>query len=107
MIQEITAKQLAARMDAGECFYLLDVRQPAEHALAALPASKLIPLNELPARFREVQVPEGHILVVYCHHGIRSMHGGTFLAQHGFSPLSLSGGIEGWSVEVDPTVPRY
>ena len=107
MIQQITAKQLATRQDAGERFYLLDVRTPAEHALAALPASKLIPLNELATRFSEVQVPEGQTLVVYCHHGIRSMHAGLFLAQRGFTPLSLKGGIEAWSVEVDPTVPRY
>ena len=106
MIQQISAKQLAARIDAGERFHLLDVRQPAEHALAALPGSQLVPLNELPARLAEVQVPEGCTLVVYCHHGIRSMHGGMFLAQHGFAPLSLAGGIEAWSCEVDPSVPR-
>jgi rhodanese-related sulfurtransferase len=107
MIPEITAKQLAARIESGERFHLLDVRQRAENALAALPGSQLIPLNELPARHAEVRVPEGCTLVVYCHHGVRSMHGGMFLAQHGFSPLSLEGGIEAWSVEVDPSVPRY
>jgi rhodanese-related sulfurtransferase len=107
MIQQISAKQLAARIDAGERFHLLDVRQPAENALAALPASQLVPLNELQARLAEVLVPEGSTLVVYCHHGVRSMHGGMFLAQHGFAPLSLAGGIEAWSVEVDPSVPRY
>ncbi len=107
MIQQITAKQLVARQDAGERFYLLDVRTPAEHAIAALPASQLIPLNELAARFPEVQVPEGQTLVVFCHHGIRSMHAGLFLAQRGFTPLSLEGGIEAWSVEVDPAMPRY
>ena len=107
MIQQITAKQLAARQDAGEHFYLLDVRTPAEHAIAALPASKLIPLNELSVRFPEIQVPDGHTLVVYCHHGIRSMHAGMLLAQRGFTPLSLGGGIEAWSIEVDPGVPRY
>ena len=107
MIQQITANQLATRQDAGERFYLLDVRTPAEHAIAALPASKLIPLNELAARFSEIQVPEGDTLVVYCHHGIRSMHAGLFLAQRGFTPLSLEGGIEAWSIEVDPGVPRY
>ena len=107
MIQQITAKQLAARLEGGERFYLLDVRQPAEHALAALPDSKLIPLNELPQRLREIEVPSGSTLVVYCHHGIRSMHGGMFLARNGFDPLSLEGGIEAWSIEVDPAVPRY
>ena len=107
MIQEISVKQLAARIAAGDRFHLLDVRQPAENALAALPNSQLIPLDQLPARLAEVQVPSGHTLVVYCHHGVRSMHAGMFLAQHGFAPLSLQGGIEAWSVEVDPSVPRY
>ena len=107
MIQQITAKQLAERLAGGERFYLLDVRQPAEHAIAALPDSTLIPLNELPQRLREIEVPAGSTLVVYCHHGIRSMHGGMFLARNGFTPLSLEGGIEAWSLEVDPSVPRY
>ena len=107
MIPQITAKQLAARLAAGERFYLLDVRQPVEHALAALPGSTLIPLNQLPARCAEIHVPEGSTLVVYCHHGIRSQHAGIFLAQHGFTPLSLESGIEAWSVEVDQSIPRY
>ena len=107
MIQQITAKQLADRLAAGERFHLLDVRPPAEHALAALPGSQLVPLNELVVRLAEVQVPEGCTLVVYCHHGVRSMHAGMFLAQHGFAPLSLEGGIEAWSCEVDPSMPRY
>jgi rhodanese-related sulfurtransferase len=107
MIPEITAKQLAARLEAGEKFHLLDVRQPAENALAALPNSQLIPLNQLSVRLAEILVPDGATLVVYCHHGVRSMHAGMFLAQHGFAPLSLEGGIEAWSVEVDPSVPRY
>ena len=107
MIQQIAVKQLAARMEAGERFYFLDVRQPAEHAIAALPGSKLIPLNELAARVAEVQVPADATLVVYCHHGIRSMHAGMFLAQRGFTPVSLAGGIDAWSIEIDPDVPRY
>jgi rhodanese-related sulfurtransferase len=106
--QQITVKDLAHRLDAGEPFYLLDVRQPAENNLAAIPGSKLIPLNHLLERISEVQPPPGVPVVVYCHHGMRSQHGAMALVQAGFSEVySLFGGIDAWSLEVDPNVPRY
>jgi adenylyltransferase/sulfurtransferase len=108
MIQEITVAQLAARLDAGEAFYLLDVRQPGEHDLAALPGSKLIPLNQLMSRLSEIDAPPGVPIVVYCHHGVRSRMGAGAVAQAGHPEVySLAGGIDAWSVEVDPRVPRY
>jgi adenylyltransferase/sulfurtransferase len=108
MIKEITARQLAMRQENGESFYLLDVRQPEEHALAALPNSTLIPLGQLPARAEEVKPPEGVPIVVYCHHGVRSQHGAAALLRLGHRDVySLAGGIDAWSVEVDPAVPRY
>ncbi len=108
MIREITPGVLAARLNAGEAFYLLDVRQPQEHDLAALPGSKLIPLNQLPARLDEVEPPPGVPIVVYCHHGVRSRLGALALAQRGHAEVySLAGGIDAWSLEVDPRVPRY
>src|SRR5262245_48368612 len=108
MTREITARQLARRQENGETFYLLDVRQPEEHALAALPNSKLIPLGELVARADEVTPHEGVPIVVYCHHGIRSRHAAEALSRLGHGEVhSLAGGIDAWSVEVDPMVPRY
>lgn len=108
MIREITARQLAMRLENGERFYLLDVRQPEEHAIAALPGSTLIPLGQLPARATEVRPPEGVAIVVYCHHGVRSQHGAAALTRLGHKAVfSLAGGIDAWSLEVDPTVPRY
>jgi rhodanese-related sulfurtransferase len=108
MIKEITARQLAMRLENGEGFYLLDVRQPEEHAIAAIAGSKLIPLNHLIARKDEVTPPEGVPIVVYCHHGVRSQHGAAALLQLGHREVySLAGGIDAWSVEVDPGVPRY
>jgi len=75
---------------------------------AALPNSQLIPLNELPRRAQEIQVPEGTPIVVYCHHGIRSLSAAVFLEQSGFSNVaSLRGGIDAWSIEIDPRVPMY
>jgi rhodanese-related sulfurtransferase len=108
MIKEITARQLATRLENGEGFYLLDVRQPEEHAIAAIAGSKLIPLNQLIARQDEVKPPEDVPIVVYCHHGVRSQQGAMALLQLGHRDVySLAGGIDAWSVEVDPGVPRY
>jgi adenylyltransferase/sulfurtransferase len=106
--REIDVRQLAARLDAGEAVYLLDVRQPWEHQLAALPGSKLIPLGTLRARAGEIACPAGVPVVVYCHHGIRSLHAAAALEQIGFPDVSsLAGGIDAWSQEIDPRVPRY
>ena len=109
MVREITVEQLAAALAAGdEPVALLDVRQPEENAAAALPGGVLIPLNELPARAREIEVPAGTRLVVYCHHGIRSRSAAALLERLGFgNVVSLAGGIDAWSLRVDPRVPRY
>ncbi len=108
MVQQISVTELEARLAAKEPVYLLDVRQPWEHEIAALPGSVLIPLMELPSRVAEVQPPEGALVVVYCHLGIRSLSGAAFLAQRGLPRVvSLAGGIDAWSREVDPQVPRY
>ena len=108
MIREITPGELAARLGAGEPIYLLDVRQPEEHALAALPGSKLIPLNQLLARITEIDAPAGAPIVVYCHHGVRSQMGAGALARAGHEEVySLAGGIDAWSLEVDSRLPRY
>ena len=99
---------LARQMANGHAAYLLDVRQPAEHALAALPGAVLVPLNELTARLHEVKPEEDALLVVYCHHGIRSQSAAALLERQGFrNVVSLTGGIDAWSCEVDPDVPRY
>jgi adenylyltransferase/sulfurtransferase len=108
MVQQISVQDLAARLAAGEPVYLLDVRQPWEHEMAALPASRLIPLRELPERTAEIQPSQGALVVVYCHHGIRSLSAAAFLEQAGIRPVaSLAGGIDAWAIQVDPRIPRY
>jgi rhodanese-related sulfurtransferase len=108
MVRELTVEQLAAKLTAAEAVVLLDVRQPEEHAVAALPGSILIPLGELTARVRELDVADGTQLVVYCHHGIRSRSGAAILERFGFgNVVSLAGGIDAWSLRIDPQVPRY
>jgi adenylyltransferase/sulfurtransferase len=108
MSPEIDVYTLSAKLKGGEPVYLLDVRQPGEHAVAALPGSHLIPLDQLAARAAEVRPPAGAALVVYCHHGIRSRSAAALLARLGHAPVySLAGGIDAWSVLIDPRVQRY
>lgn len=108
MIPQIKPDELKRKLDAGEPVFLLDVRNYDEHAFCRLPDSLLIPLGELPGRVEEVNPPEGALVVVYCHHGVRSLSGAAILARAGIeNAASLSGGIDAWSLHIDPTVPRY
>ena len=108
MPRQIHPTSLADKLRAGESVYLLDVRQPWEHEYCRLPNDTLIPLGELPGRASEVESPAGATIVVYCHHGIRSLTGAAILEANGFAEVySLAGGIEAWSVLIDPKVPRY
>jgi adenylyltransferase/sulfurtransferase len=106
--QQVSVQELARMRAEGAPVWLLDVRQPWERDLAVLADSHFIPLGELPARLAEVDPPDGALVVVYCHHGIRSLSGAALLAQHGHANVaSLAGGIDSWSLLVDPAVPRY
>ena len=105
MIQQIPVEELKRRLDAKQPTLIVDVRQPWEHELAAIPGSVLLPLNELQSRLGEVAPPPGALVVVYCHHGMRSLSGAALLARH--DAVSLAGGIEAWSLQVDSKVPRY
>jgi rhodanese-related sulfurtransferase len=107
MIPQIQPTELKALLDSGRPVLLVDVRQPEEHAFCALPGSVLIPLGELMARVGEVQPDEGATVVVYCHHGVRSLSGAAILRRAGVEAASLAGGIDRWSQTVDPAVPRY
>ncbi len=108
MAQEISPGELAKQMENGQPIRLLDVRQPWENQLAKLAGSLLIPLNELPTRAGDVPNEAGVMLVVYCHHGVRSLSAATYLERLGYPEVrSLAGGIDAWSCTVDPTVARY
>lgn len=108
MVKQIDVHELQDKLRAGEPVHLLDVRQSWENETAALPESQLIPLPELPSRLGEVTPPAGAMLVVYCHHGIRSLSAAHLLERAGFANVvSLAGGIDAWSIEIDPKVPRY
>jgi adenylyltransferase/sulfurtransferase len=85
---------------------LLDVRERPEASFAALPGSVLIPLGELRDRLDEL--PRDGSIVVYCHHGVRSARALDILEKAGFTRVRhLTGGLDAWSVKVDPELPRY
>ena len=108
MPSEITPRELAARLGARAPTYLLDVRQPWEHDLVALPGSVLMPLDALPSRFGELAPPPDALVVTYCHHGVRSLNAAMFLAMRGWVDVaSLAGGIDAWAQDIDPSLPRY
>jgi adenylyltransferase/sulfurtransferase len=102
----ITPRELKERLDKGDKIVLLDVREPWEYSLAKIEGSILIPLGTLPQSLGKLD-SEAEI-VATCHHGMRSADATGFLLQQGFKNVkNLVGGIDAWSVQVDPTVPRY
>lgn len=105
-MKEITVDELAALRERAEPHVLLDVREPDELAAASVPEVLAIPMAEIPARTAEL--PRDVPLVVMCHHGGRSARVTRFLEAQGFTnAANLDGGIEAWSLRIDPTVPRY
>ncbi len=107
MVAQLSAPEVAEKLKAErERIVLLDVREPFERELAAIQPSLHIPMGEIAERIAEI--PKDRELIVYCHGGSRSNMVAGYLAGHGFSSVAnLAGGIDAWSVEVDPSVPRY
>lgn len=107
MVAQISPRDLYKSLENGSSVRLIDVRQPWENQIANLPGSVLIPLNELPQRAQEI-IRDQAVVVVYCHHGIRSLSAAGYLQRLGFVNVkSLAGGIDAWSCEIDPNIPRY
>lgn len=87
---------------------LLDCRTVEEYSLAHIDGALLIPMQEIPQRFAELEPWRDRPLIVYCHHGMRSLSVANWLRDRGFSrATSIAGGIEAWSTRIDPRVPRY
>jgi len=106
VVPSLSVQELKQKMDAGESLLLIDVREPWEYDIAQIKGSKLIPLGELEDRITEL--PREGMVVLQCHSGGRSEHGSRLLQGAGFANVyNLEGGIEAWSRDIDPTVPRY
>jgi len=105
-VPAISVRELKSRLDNKETLTLIDVREPYEYEIARIDGSRLIPLGELETHVSEL--PRTGTLVLHCHSGGRSEHATRLLHEAGFENVyNLEGGIDAWSVEIDPAVPRY
>lgn len=107
-MQQMTPAQVAAWLQdpARDKPFLLDVREPPEHAICRIEGSTLMPMNSVPARLGELD-PQRDTVVI-CHHGGRSMQVAMYLERQGFAKvINLAGGVDGWATQVDPAMARY
>ena len=105
-IPTISAPELKRKMDAQEPFELIDVREAFEYEIARIDGAKLIPLGEITERVNELQ--RERPIVVHCHSGRRSAEAVRLLQERGFANVyNLEGGIDAWSDQIDPSVPKY
>jgi rhodanese-related sulfurtransferase len=105
-VQEIDPTEFKRRLDGGHAVYLIDVREPWEVAIAGLPQAVNIPLNELPQRLQELD-PKADT-VVMCKSGGRSRRAAGFLVARGFERVAnLTGGIDAWTRDIDPSLQIY
>ena len=105
-IPEISPQELKRKLDGNASVFLLDVREPSEYDIVHLEGAELIPLNTLPHNVE--RLPSDQEIVVYCHHGTRSLYATAYLHQNGFQDIkNLAGGIDEWAAEIDPTLQRY
>jgi rhodanese-related sulfurtransferase len=105
---EITPAEAKQKL-ADSKTVLLDVREPQEFALAHIEGSLLIPMNTVPAELQKIEglADDGDVLVL-CHHGVRSLQVAAWLRARGReNAVSISGGIDRWSLEIDSQIPRY
>jgi adenylyltransferase/sulfurtransferase len=103
---ETTVEELKIRLDRRDSVFILDVRNPEEYQICRIPGSTLIPLPELPQRFKELSPDQE--MVIHCKSGMRSLKATNFLRQQGFRKIkNLKGGILAWVDKIDPSMPKY
>ena len=104
-VPSINVRELKRKMDARENFSLIDVREPFEFDIAKIDGATLIPLGEIATRIDELENEE---IIVHCHSGARSAQAVDLMRKAGLTNVyNLEGGIDAWSEEIDPSVPRY
>ena len=103
---QIEAREVKQRLDRGDKFLLVDVRELWEHQICHIEGATLLPLGAIPANLGLLE--EAGDVVLYCHHGQRSLDAAAWLQAQGVAGArSLAGGIERWAMEIDPRVLRY
>jgi rhodanese-related sulfurtransferase len=103
---EITPREVKDMMDRGEKFLFVDVREKWEFDASWIQGAVLVPMREIPANLAKFE--EADQIVLFCHHGIRSLDAAAWLRSQDIpGAKSMAGGIDRWSAEIDPGVPRY
>lgn len=105
--RQISVEDLKSRLDTSANFKLVDCREQDEFDYCRIEGSTLIPLSQFESLAKQKLNSDDEI-IIYCHHGMRSMHACLYLESLGFENITnVIGGIEAWSLQVDPKVPRY
>lgn len=106
---EISVVDTAKRHSEGDDdFVLIDIREPEELAICSIGGATHIPMGDLPSRINEIDADEDTTIALICHSGRRSLNAVIFLQRQGLSGArSVAGGIDWWSLRIDPGVPRY
>lgn len=106
---EINPSEVKSLLDEGARIVLIDVREPFEHTICQIAGARLIPMNTVPARLQHIEAAADEArIVVFCHHGVRSLTVVHWLRGQGVEACqSMRGGIDLWSEQIDRNVPRY
>lgn len=106
---EISAPETARRhKEQAEGFVLIDIREPEELSVCSIEGALHIPMGDLPTRINEIDADEETSIALICHTGRRSLKAAIYLQQQGLAGCrSVAGGVDWWSLRIDPTVPRY
>ncbi len=105
---EIDITSTRALLESGDPVFFVDCREADEYATARIAGATLIPMSELAERVSEFQPHADQPIVIHCHHGGRSLRVAMWLRQQGYPQAqSMAGGIDQWSLQIDPTIPRY
>lgn len=106
---ELSPQEVRSRFGDGDQLVWIDVREPEEFAIARIEGAELLPMGSIPAEIQRLaRLADQASLVILCHHGLRSLQVVSWLRQQRIENCySLAGGIDRWSREIDPSVPRY
>ncbi|MDA7951617.1 MAG: rhodanese [Pirellulaceae bacterium] len=105
---ELSVNEVEQKLKEKEPFLFLDCREVSEHEVANIEGATLLPMQEISSRVAEIESWREKLVIVFCHHGRRSLKVADWLHKNGFSDVySMKGGIDCWSTEIDNAVPRY
>ena len=107
-VLEIDCRTVHSRLESEESFLLLDCREQTEYDLVHIEEAVLLPMSEIQDRVAELKEHSAKEIIVYCHHGMRSLQVTQWLLQQGFENVkSMNGGIDAWASEIDTTMAKY